>query len=121
MTDILETRLTLITTALEDLKARDITRLDVAELTQVADHMIIASGTSNRHLKALASHVIEQVKAAGFAPLGSEGQDSGDWVLVDLGSILVHIMTPAAREHYALERLWKITPSHPEADHKQGN
>lgn len=119
MTDILDTRLTLVTTALEDLKAHDITRLDVAELTQIADHMVIATGTSNRHLKALASHVVEQVKAAGFAPLSTEGQDSGDWVLVDLGSILVHIMTPAAREHYALERLWKITPNHPDADNQQ--
>ncbi|HCR96699.1 MULTISPECIES: ribosome silencing factor [Halomonas] len=97
--------------ALEDLKARDITQLDVSSLTEVTDLMLIASGTSTRHVAALAQNVVEKAKAAGLAPRGVEGGDNADWVLVDLGDIVVHIMMPEARALYDLERLWADLPS----------
>lgn len=97
--------------ALEDLKARDITQLDVSSLTEVTDLMLIASGTSTRHVAALAQNVVEKAKAAGLAPRGVEGGDNADWVLVDLGDIVVHIMMPEARTLYDLERLWADLPS----------
>lgn len=94
--------------ALEELKARNITTLDVRDLTTVADTLIIASGTSSRHVKALADNVIERAKAVGHQPVGVEGQQASDWVLVDLGDVVVHVMSPAAREFYDLERLWSM-------------
>lgn len=97
--------------ALEELKARDITPLDVSSLTEVTDLMLIASGTSTRHVAALAQNVVEKAKAAGLAPRGVEGGDNADWVLVDLGGIVVHIMLPEARTLYDLERLWADFPS----------
>ncbi|KPQ19254.1 MULTISPECIES: ribosome silencing factor [unclassified Halomonas] len=97
--------------ALEELKARDIAQLDVAELTDVADIMLIASGTSTRHVAALAQNVVEKAKAAGLAPRGVEGGDNADWVLVDLSDVIVHIMLPEARALYDLERLWADLPS----------
>lgn len=97
--------------ALEELKARDIAQLDVAELTDVADIMLIASGTSTRHVAALAQNVVERAKAAGLAPRGVEGGDNADWVLVDLSDVIVHIMLPEARALYDLERLWADLPS----------
>lgn len=97
--------------ALEDLKARDITQLDVSSLTEVTDLMLIASGTSTRHVAALAQNVVEKAKAAGLAPRGVECGDNADWVLVDLGDIVVHIMMPEARALYDLERLWADLPS----------
>ncbi|MBE0404535.1 Iojap protein [Halomonas citrativorans] len=97
--------------ALEDLKARDITQLDVSSLTEVTDLMLIASGTSTRHVAALAQNVVEKAKAAGLAPRGVEGGDNADWVLVDLGDIVVHVMMPEARVLYDLERLWADLPS----------
>ena len=109
MTDKPNPRLTLVINALEELKAKQITTLNVANLTSVADYMVIASGTSSRHLKSLADKVIEDIKASGELPLGSEGADGGEWVLVDLGDILVHIMLPSAREYYDLERLWQVS------------
>ena len=81
------------------------------ELTSVTDYMIIASGNSNRQVSALADNVIEKAKAAGARPLGVEGKDSGEWVLVDLGYIVVHIMQPATRQFYDLERLWESAES----------
>jgi ribosome-associated protein len=110
MTDKQTDRLALVTHALESLKAKHITQLNVSALTSVADHMIIASGTSGRHLKALADKVVEVFKASGEPPLGVEGQSGGEWVLVDLGDILVHIMLPAVREYYDLEQLWRVNP-----------
>jgi len=97
--------------ALEELKAKDVVRIDVRELTGVTDYMIIASGGSNRQVSALADNVIEKAKAVGCRPLGVEGKDSGEWVLVDLGDIVVHIMQPATRQFYDLERLWQSAES----------
>ncbi|BCB61955.1 hypothetical protein HaloA020_26560 [Halomonas sp. A020] len=97
--------------ALEELKARDITQLDVAKLTEVTDLMLIASGTSTRHVAALAQNLVEKAKASGLHPRGVEGGDNADWVLVDLGDIVVHIMLPEARALYDLERLWADLPS----------
>jgi ribosome-associated protein len=92
--------------ALEDIKAREIEVFDVAHLTSMFDRVIIASADSARQLKALASHVQEKAKAAGGRVHGVEGEDGGDWALVDLGDIVVHIMQPAVRSHYNLEELW---------------
>ncbi|KPQ23843.1 MAG: ribosome silencing factor [Halomonas sp. HL-48] len=97
--------------ALEELKARDIAQLDVAALTDVADIMLIASGTSTRHVAALAQNVVEKAKAAGLAPRGVEGGENADWVLVDLSDVIVHVMLPEARALYDLERLWADLPS----------
>ncbi|WP_346798596.1 ribosome silencing factor [Halomonas sp. Bachu 37] len=107
----IETLKTLAIDALEELKARDITQLDVAHLTNVTDLMVIASGTSTRHVAALAQNLVEKAKAEGMRPLGVEGGPNADWVLVDLGDMVVHIMLPEARELYDLERLWADLPS----------
>lgn len=93
--------------ALEEMKARNITSMDVRKLTSIADVMVIASGTSSRHVKAVADNVAERAKAAGNQPIGIEGQQSSEWILVDLGDVIVHVMQPAAREFYDIERLWK--------------
>jgi ribosome-associated protein len=92
--------------ALEDIKAREIEVFDVTHLTSLFDRVIIASADSARQLKALASHVGERAKAAGGHVYGVEGEDGGDWVLIDLGDMVVHIMQPAVRSHYNLEELW---------------
>ena len=94
------------TAALEDIKAREVEVFDVAHLTSMFDRVIIASADSARQLKALASHVQEKAKAAGGRVYGVEGEDGGEWVLIDLGDIVVHIMQPAVRTHYNLEELW---------------
>jgi len=94
------------TAALEDIKAREVEIFDVAHLTTMFDRVIIASADSARQLKALASHVQEEAKAVGGHVYGVEGEDGGDWVLIDLGDIVVHIMQPAVRTHYNLEELW---------------
>ena len=108
--------LQLVIDALEEVKAQNITQLDVREITSVADNMVIASGTSNRHVKALADNVVE---AAKNEPLGSEGQDTGEWILVDLGDVIVHLMLPATREFYDLERLWRNPQHHPDRETKE--
>ena len=92
--------------ALEDIKARDIDVFDVTHLTSLFDRVIIASADSARQLKALASHLREKAKTAGGRVYGVEGEDGGDWALIDLGDIVVHIMQPAVRSHYNLEELW---------------
>lgn len=92
--------------ALEDVKARDIQVLDVRKMTTLVDRMIIATGDSNRQCKALANRVREYVKAAGGQVLGVEGEQVGEWVLVDIGGALVHIMQPIVRQYYNLEELW---------------
>lgn len=92
--------------ALEDIKARDIAAFDVTHLTSLFDRVIIASADSARQTKALAGHVQESLKALGEKVYGTEGELGGEWVLVDLGDIVVHVMQPAAREYYNLEELW---------------
>ncbi len=97
--------------ALDDLKARDVTNVDLKDKADFADRMIVASGTSNRHVKALAQEVCDQIKASfNEKPLGIEGIDSGEWVLVDYGHIIIHVMLPATRDFYELERLWTARP-----------
>lgn len=93
-------------TALADLKAQNVTILDVRALTSMADVMIIASGTSTRHVRAMAGEVQVKAKAAGFMPVGVEGEEDGEWVLIDLAGVIVHVMLPATRVFYDLERLW---------------
>jgi ribosome-associated protein len=93
--------------ALEDIKAQDITTIDVRGKTSITDFMVIASGTSSRHVKSLVDNVLEKVKEQGVRPLGSEGLDTGEWALLDLGDIVVHVMLPTARQFYDLERLWQ--------------
>lgn len=99
--------------ALDDLKAVNTVTLDVSALTDVMDLMIISSGTSSRHVKSLASNVGAEAKKQGMHPIGIEGSDTGEWVLVDFGDIVVHVMQPATRDFYDLERLW--TSPEPEA------
>ena len=106
-----DTLKSLVVDALEELKARDVVELDVAELTSVTDVMVVASGTSSRHVSALADNVIEKAKEAGLRPLGVEGQQSGEWVLVDLGDVVAHVMMPETRQLYDLERLWADLPT----------
>ncbi len=96
--------------ALEDLKGREIVALDVSRATSVTDYMIIASGTSNRHVKALVDNVLESSKASGVASLGIEGRETMEWVLLDLGDVVVNVMQKDAREFYDLERLWSEVP-----------
>ncbi|MEH6516001.1 MAG: ribosome silencing factor [Halioglobus sp.] len=96
----------LVLEALEDLKALNPVILDVTDLTDVMDYMVIASGTSNRHVKSLASNVSMEAKKRGMMPLGIEGEGAGEWVLVDFGDVVVHVMLPATRDFYDLERLW---------------
>jgi len=101
----------LVVDALEEVKAKDIVKLDVRELTTVTDYMIVASGTSNRHVKALADAVADKARAAGHRPAGIEGEDGGEWVLLDLQDALVHVMLPRVREFYNLEKLWLLSPA----------
>lgn len=90
----------------EDIKAKDVVVLDIREKSNVADYMVICTGTSKTHLTAIADNVAREAKLAGMAPLGVEGRDGGEWVLVDLGDVIVHVMQDAARETYQLEKLW---------------
>ena len=97
-----------IVAALEDAKAQDIRLIDVRHLTSMTDYMVIASGTSDRHVKSVASSVVDAMKAAGHRPLGVEGENDGEWVLVDLQDALVHVMLPRVRDFYNLEKLWDL-------------
>ena len=99
---------TVVIDALADMKALDVKVLDVRGLTDVADFMVIASGTSDRHVRSVAQRVVERTKEAGFSPHGVEGQQDGDWVLIDLNEMIVHVMLPRVREFYGLEKLWDI-------------
>ena len=95
--------------ALADMKAMEVKVLDVRGLTDIADFMVIASGTSDRHVRSVAQRVVEKTKQAGFRPHGVEGQQDSDWVLIDLHETIVHVMLPRVREFYGLEKLWDMT------------
>jgi len=100
----------LVLDALDDMKALDPVVIDVKGLSSVMDFMVIASGTSTRHVKSLADNVIIKAKETGTRPIGVEGENAGEWVLVDFGDVVVHVMQPATRSFYALERLWTAAP-----------
>jgi ribosome-associated protein len=98
----------LVINALEDLKAENIVELDVRDKTDVTDYIIVASGNSSRHVKAIANNVVMDAKQAGHPPLGVEGETEGEWMLVDLADVVVHVMQPQVREFYDLENLWQV-------------
>ncbi len=102
----LEKLTALVIEGLEDVKAEDIVELDIRDVADYADLMIVASGTTSRQVKAIAARVVEYAKEAGEPPVGVEGEDQGEWVLIDLGMIVVHVMLPWVREYYAIEKLW---------------
>jgi ribosome silencing factor RsfS/YbeB/iojap len=99
---------TVILDALDDMKALEVKFLDVRGLTDIADFMVIASGTSDRHVRSVAQRVVDKTKEAGFRPHGVEGQKDGEWVLIDLSEMIVHVMLPRVREFYGLEKLWDM-------------
>ena len=95
-----------ICTVLEDMKGQELVTLDVRTLTDVTDFMVIVSGTSDRHVKAMADRVLDTLRDHKLRPLGVEGQETGDWVLIDFGDVVVHVMRPDSRSFYELEKLW---------------
>lgn len=103
-----------IVNALEDLKGQNIVKLDVQALSDVMDTLIIVSGTSSRHSRALAENLVEETKKQGFRALGVEGLEVGDWVLVDYGDTVVHVMQEETRAYYELEKLWSMKPANRE-------
>ncbi len=105
----------LVLDALNDMKARDIEVLDVRGKTPITDYMVVASGTSDRHVKAVAEAVAFRAKEAGEVPLGVEGLNEGEWALVDLNGVVVHVMLPKVRDFYSLERLWSPPASVPKS------
>ncbi len=100
----------LVISSLEDGKAKDIVNLDVRDMTTMTDYMVVASGTSNRHVKALANAVADRAREAGHKPSSIEGEEGSEWVLLDLQDALVHVMLPRVREFYNLEKLWSLRP-----------
>lgn len=102
-----EKMLDLISDTLDEGKARNIKVIDVKEKTTITDYFVVASGTSERHVKALADQVVEKLKDYDVQPMGIEGEQAGEWVLVDLGDIVLHVMLPQTREFYQLEKLWE--------------
>lgn len=105
----------LVMTALQDMKGVDIKALDVRGITAITDFMVIASGTSDRHVKSLARHVSDAARERHVRPLGIEGEQDGEWVLVDLGDVVVHVMRPQVRDFYNLEKLWSVADPVPES------
>ena len=100
--------LKMVENVLDERKGQNITVLDVIGKTSVTDYMVLVTSTSERHAKALSDYVLEKVKVNGFTPLGVEGQQGSDWVLLDLGDVVLHVMTAQAREFYQLEKLWSV-------------
>lgn len=98
---------TLVTQALDDGKAEDIKSVDVRKLTSIADYMVIATGRSSRQVKGLADRVLEAARALHLKPLGVEGEQTAEWVLIDFGDVIVHVMQPEPRQFYQLEKLWE--------------
>lgn len=96
----------LVMDALNEMKAVDVRTLDVHDRSSFTDLMVIASGTSNRHVRSLADNVVKRAKEQGVTPLGMEGEREGEWILVDLGDVVVHVMQPQVRDFYNLEKLW---------------
>ena len=101
----------IVVAALEDIKGKDIEVINTTRLTSLFDRIVIASGDSNRQVKALARNVQEKVREAGGEVVSVEGEEFGEWVLVDLGDLVVHVMQPAVRQYYNLEELWQVTPA----------
>jgi ribosome-associated protein len=101
--------------ALDEMKAVNVRVLDVHKLTDIADTMIIASGNSDRHVRSIADRIVEHAKKGGFRPMGVEGERDGEWVLVDLQDVIVHIMLPRVREFYRLENLWDVSAARRDA------
>ena len=107
---------TLIEKSLDDDKALDIVTVDLAGKSSLGDYMIIASGTSQRHITTLADHIVDKLENTGLSGIPIEGRDSSDWVVVDAGNIIIHLFHPEARKHYNLEKMWSVTmPSQQEA------
>ena len=102
--------LNVVQETLLDVKAKDILKLDISAISNVTDAIVIASGTSTRHVKALADNVAEEARKAGFRPIGMEGERDAEWILIDLDIVVVHVMLPTARKFYDLESLWRATP-----------
>ena len=100
--------------SVENLKAKDTTEIDVRGKSSVTDRMVITSGTSTRHVKSIANEIVKDIKKLDIMPLGIEGEREAEWVLVDLGDVVVHVMLPRVREFYALERLWTVGDQPPE-------
>lgn len=98
----------LVVAGLDDLRAVDVRTLDVRDKTSMTDWLVIASGTSERHVRSLADRAVERVREAGVKPIGTEGERGGDWLLVDLGDVIVHVMSREKREFYNLEKLWSM-------------
>ena len=109
-----ESLLKTVHAAVEELKAKDVVEIDVRGKSSVCDYMVIASGTSTRHVKSIADEVVKFAKKLDVMPLGVEGEREAEWVLVDLGDVVVHVMLPRVREFYALERLWTVGDQPPE-------
>jgi len=101
----------IVVNALEDIKGKDIEVINTTKLTSMFDRLVIATGDSNRQVKALAQNVQDKVREAGGEVLSTEGENTGEWVLVDLGDIVVHVMQPTVRQYYNLEELWQATPA----------
>lgn len=109
-----ESLLRTVRDALDELKARDVVEIDVRGKSSVTDYMVVASGTSTRHVKSIADEVVKFAKRLDVMPLGVEGEREAEWVLVDLGDVVAHVMLPRVREFYALERLWTVGDEPPD-------
>jgi len=117
----IEKLLATVHAAVEELKAKDVVEIDVRGKSSVTDFMVIASGTSSRHVKSIADEVVRFAKRLDVMPLGVEGELEAEWVLVDLGDVVVHVMLPRVREFYALERLWTVGDQPPEGIDEYGD